>query len=83
MYRLNRVRGPWQTEAEYRERSKVRAIAIEMEPLCLVVRLKGTRQRLRLPWAKLYQLAAEAEAKSNINAKRKRRSVRRGALAIQ
>lgn len=77
MYKLQKVRGPWETEGEWQERSQQRAVVIEMEPRCLVLRLKGCRARFRLPYSKLYQLAVMAEASAN---RRPHRSVKRGVI---
>lgn len=58
-----------------------RAIAIALEPLSVVVRLKGTRKQLRVPIAWVYLKACEMEAAS-VRVKRKPK-IRRGEFALQ
>lgn len=83
-WKIDRTRGPWQTEAKserrYRDGTR-RPLLIEVEPLCVVYRAKGTRQRFRLTHEKLYQLCVQAHVEAARSQKRRRRSVRRGALA--
>lgn len=54
-------------------------------PTKLMLRLKGTRQMLELPWNVAWfraaTLAATMKQLNKVNAKRRARSVRRGALA--
>lgn len=86
-WKINRTRGPWQTEAKserrYRDGSR-RPLMIEVEPLCVVYRAKGTRQSFRLTHERLYQLCVQAHVDSCRAAKRRRRRrpVRRGVLAL-
>jgi hypothetical protein len=85
MWKLNKVRGPWETEASEptlvtragkRTRQPI-AILIEIEPLCVVYRIKGTRRRFRLPHSTVFQMAVRAEVESN---RRTRPHVRRSAV---
>lgn len=78
MYKLNKPRGPWETDTDCTWQGKARSIVIEVEPRCLVLRPKGTRQRLRLPWPKLLVLAAQAEADLN---RQRKHTVKRGMLS--
>lgn len=48
------------------------------QPESLLLRLKGTRQTLALPWANAYLRAAQLQADANVS--RKRHTVRRGVL---
>jgi hypothetical protein len=54
---------------------------IEIEPLGVVYRPKGTQQRVRLPHAAIYEMACRAYA--DANKKRRKKSFRRGAMALK
>jgi hypothetical protein len=88
-WKISKVRGPWESEADSDERytrgprrGEYRELMVEIEPRCFVFRPKGTRRRLRLSMERAYQLACQIEAESRRNKKRQRRSVRRSVLAI-
>jgi hypothetical protein len=59
-----------------------RPCLVSERPACLLLRLKGTRSTLMLPWGvafiKAAMLRAEAQVKSKVG--RRRRSVTRGTL---
>ena len=59
-----------------RERGRLREVIIEAQPYLCVVRLKGTRRRLEISWAGIYnaacKLAAE-KARAERNEARKKR----------
>lgn len=75
MWKIDKVRGPWETESRTRWGSKTRSITIEVEPLCIVYRPKGTRQRFRLTHEKVMQLAVQAHVEAT---RKTRRRVTRG-----
>jgi hypothetical protein len=52
----------FETADGIRETGRHRAVVIEAEPEYAVFRLKGTRHRIRVSWAGLYQFAAKCEA---------------------
>jgi hypothetical protein len=81
-------KSPWrQTAALARDGPESRAILAAMEPGCLVLRLKGTRREVRVPWATLYVRACMDQADALRAARRSKpgrnrsRPVRRGVLA--
>jgi hypothetical protein len=49
-----------ETSAEYRGR----ALVVELTPHYIVVREKGTRQRVTVPWLAVYELGQKMEARS-------------------
>lgn len=78
MWKVNKVRGPWQTEALSERKDKTgqrRPLIIEIEPLCIVLRPKGTRQRFRLTHAKVYEMAVMAHADAN---RKRKPTIKRG-----
>lgn len=89
-WKINKVRGPWESEADSDERYKrgprrgeLRELMLTIEPRCIVLRPKGTRRGLRVSLGRIYQLACQIEAESKRNQKpRRRRSVRRSAVGI-
>lgn len=86
MWKISKVRGPWETEAAVRWGRGERVVVIEIEPRCLVLRPKGTRQRFRLPFERALQLAVTAHVEAQREAGRKgktRRTVRRGVMALK
>jgi hypothetical protein len=64
-----------ESEAKYPPRQ----ILIGLEPLSIVVRLKGTRAEYRLPIALIYQKAVEASVLAD-KPKHNRKNIRRGFL---
>lgn len=64
------------------DRSSGRAICVAESPAALLIRLKGTRTTVQLPWNLCYLHGAFALANANRVAKKSRKSVRRGALAM-
>ncbi len=52
----------FETSSQVREAGEWRPVVIEAEPKAAVVRLKGLRQRLLVPWDAVYALAARLEA---------------------
>jgi hypothetical protein len=76
----NRMRPVWHATAMV-DRHTGRVLVVAETPCNLLVRLKGCRQALRLPWPLAYLRAATCEANSlRLEKINKRRSVRRGAL---
>jgi len=64
-----------------------RPYLVAESPASLLIRLKGTRQVLSLPWNIAYLRAATLAAAmirlNKINKRRKNRAVRRGSLAVE
>jgi hypothetical protein len=59
-----------------------RAILVAESPLAMLLRLKGTRQKLAVPWRVAWLRGSQLEAARRQGEKvNRRRSVRRGALA--
>lgn len=56
-----------------------RSICIALEPECLVLRLKGTRTALFMPYVSAFFYAANAEAKRLREQKQKAREARKAA----
>lgn len=84
-WKIDRQRGPWQTEGEgmqrYRngpQRGEFRELMIEIHPRYIVYRERGTQARFMLPHSAIYQKAVEAHVAAN--RKPRRRSVRRSAI---
>lgn len=85
-WKINKVRGPWESEGlsdeRYRRgprRGEHRELMIQIEPRCLVLRPKGTRRPLRVTIERVYQLASQIESESK---RTRRRSVRRSAILV-
>lgn len=81
-WKINKTRGPWETESRSERRDRKTGgrlpLMIEVEPLRIVYRPKGTRQRFSLTHEKVYELACAAAAEAKRNTKR--RTVQRGKL---
>lgn len=80
-WKINKTRGPWETESRSERRFKrggYRPLMVEVEPLRIVYRPKGTQQRVSITHEKVYQLACLAHAEANRTTKR--RTVTRGRL---
>lgn len=60
----------FETASEVRYRRQDRALIIEAEPTHVVIRLKGTRQRLSLSWDGIYAYAA-LKAADKVRAEKK------------
>ena len=70
----DRKRRPWyETNATCWERGRRRAVCFKAEPDFVVLRLKGTRQALLLPWSAAYEKAAGLLADANRRERRARR----------
>jgi hypothetical protein len=85
MTRIKRRTKPIWHETGLLDSLSGRPFLVAEAPTELLIRLKGTRQVLSLPWNIAWLRAATLAATMNrlnkINAKRRRASVRRGALA--
>lgn len=57
-----RTRLTFETADCTRERGRLREVIIEAQPYLCVVRLKGTRRRLEISWAGIYNAAARLSA---------------------
>jgi hypothetical protein len=57
-----KTRLTFETADGIRETGRYRAVVVEAEPESAIFRLKGTRHRIRVSWAGLYQFAARCEA---------------------
>lgn len=60
--RARKSRLTFETADLQREAGRYRPVVIEAEPEACIVRLKGTRTRLAVSWAGIYQYAAKCEA---------------------
>lgn len=78
-----------ETAYAVRDRGKIRPVCVALEPASLLLRPKGTRQTLRLPYGVAFAQAARAEADRLTEQRRtaaggdrkvSRRQVRRGQL---
>jgi len=69
------------SDRDSREKGKVRAICVGLEPLSICFRLKGCKTVVRLPIGLAYERACELEAKAS-RPQRVKRIFRRGVLAI-
>jgi hypothetical protein len=56
-------------------------LVVQLEPLAIVLRPKGTRRALRVSLERVWLLAAQIEAEALREKRPERRNVRRGALA--
>ena len=72
--------GKWrETQALTRDR-RIRAVCVALTPTALLLRQKGTRTVVSLPYGAAYQYAARLEADRRIEQRRRRRSVARGCV---
>lgn len=60
--RERRTKLTFETSDIIRERGKLREVVIEAQPLCALVRLKGTRKAFPISYAAIYHAAARIEA---------------------
>ena len=79
MWKVNKARGPWQTEGESERRDPKtggrRPIVLVVEPRCLVFRAKGTRATFRITHERAYELAVMQYADAN---RKRRPTIKRG-----
>lgn len=66
----------FETSDVIRERGRYRPVTIEANPEYAVLRLKGTRKRILMSWAGLYNAAAKVEAARNAAERARRRKER-------
>jgi len=57
-----KTRLTFETADEVRDRGKHRQVIIEAQPTHAVLRLKGTRQKMLVSWAGIYNFACIAQA---------------------
>lgn len=63
------------------EKGVEKELLIALEPNSILIRVKNSRQTLRLPMATAYNQAAFMQADAERSSKRTRRSVKRGKLS--
>jgi len=68
----------FETSSEVRSRGKYRQVIFAAEPYAAYVRLKGTKQRLPITYAQIYDLAAKLEANRVRAEKKAARDARKG-----
>ena len=88
MYKLKyRTKPTWrESQIPYRDK-KMRLICVALQPTSVLLRLKKTRQIMEVPIGRLFQYAADLNAKQKLQEKKDRRKrkdyeVRRGVLGL-
>lgn len=66
-----------ETEVVTRDAGRTRPLIVALEPTALLVRLKGTRMTLRMPYSTAFSQAAAMEARRRAAEKKINRKLRR------
>lgn len=68
MTKLKKAKGPYETMSTIFDKGH-RNVIVSIEPNCVVVRAKRSRDEYRLPWATVYVMAVRAAADASKRSK--------------